>query len=161
MKDLRIGLIGCGAIGRVVAKGVDREDFPARLAGLASRTRERASELSAELDSSPPVMDLPDLLAAADLAVEAVSPESARGVIDETLRADRDIMVLTVGALINHPELIELARGRRRTIHVPSGGARTYMFHCSPPPHSPSRGARRDASLTAPRHREPIGPAAG
>ena len=121
MNDLRIGLVGCGAIGREVAKGVDRGDFPARVTGLVSRTRERAAALSAELDASPPVLDLPDLPAVADLIVEAVSPESARDVIEETLRADRDIMVLTVGALINHPELIDLARERRRRIHVPSG----------------------------------------
>jgi aspartate dehydrogenase len=121
MNDLRIGLVGCGAIGREMAKGMDRGDFPARVTGLVSRTRERAAALSAELDASPPVLDLADLPAAADLIVEAVSPESARDVIEEILRADRDIMVLTVGALINHPELIDLARERRRKIHVPSG----------------------------------------
>jgi len=121
MNDLRIGLVGCGAIGREMAKGMDRGDFPARVTGLVSRTRERAAALSAELDASPPVLDLADLPAAADLIVEAVSPESARDVVEEILRADRDIMVLTVGALINHPELIDLARERRRKIHVPSG----------------------------------------
>ena len=72
MNDLRIGLVGCGAIGREVAKGVDQGDFPARVTGLVSRTRERAAVLSAEMDSSPPVLDLPDLPAVADLIVEAV-----------------------------------------------------------------------------------------
>ncbi|MFQ5913963.1 MAG: aspartate dehydrogenase [Nitrospinota bacterium] len=120
-KLLRIGLVGCGAIGRAVAKGVEREDFPAELAGLTSRTRDSALNLSAELASSPPVLDLPDLLAASDLIVEAVSPESARSVIEQTLRANRDILVLTVGALILHPELLELAREGENVIHVPSG----------------------------------------
>ncbi len=119
--NLRIGLVGCGAIGRALAKGVEQEGFPAELAGLTSRTREKAESLSAELVSSPPVLDLPDLLAASDLIVEAVSPESARSVIEQTLRADRDILVLTVGALILHPELLELSRERGRVIHVPSG----------------------------------------
>jgi aspartate dehydrogenase len=118
---LRVGLVGCGAIGRVVAKAVEKEDFPAELAGLNSRTKESAEKLCAELVSSPPILDLPGLLAEANLIVEAVSPESARSVIEETLRAGRDIMVLTVGALILNPALIGLAQEKGRVIHVPSG----------------------------------------
>jgi aspartate dehydrogenase len=118
---LRVGLVGCGAIGRVVAKAVEQDDFPAELAGLNSRTKESAEKLQAELVSSPPILDLPGLLAEANLIVEAVSPQSARSVIEETLRAGRDIMVLTVGALILHPELMDLARENGRVIHVPSG----------------------------------------
>ncbi len=118
---LRVGLVGCGAIGRVVAKVVEKDDFPAELAGLNSRTRESAEKLRAELVTSPPVLDLPALLAEANLIVEAVSPQSARSVIEQTLRGGRDILVLTVGALILHPELIDLARDKGRVIHVPSG----------------------------------------
>ena len=118
---LGIGIAGCGAIGRVVATGVEQEDFPARLAGLTSRTQASAERLASELKTHPPVMELSELLAVADLMVEAVSPESAKDLIEQTLRADRDITVLTVGALILHPELIDLARERGRKIHVPSG----------------------------------------
>ncbi|MFQ5692501.1 MAG: aspartate dehydrogenase domain-containing protein [Nitrospinota bacterium] len=96
-------------------------EAPHEWAGLASRTRASAERLSAELPSAPPVLDLPDLVAASELVVEAVSPESARSVIEQTLRGDRDILVLTVGALVLHPELLELARERGRVIHVPSG----------------------------------------
>ncbi|MBI2880474.1 MAG: DUF108 domain-containing protein [Candidatus Tectomicrobia bacterium] len=120
-KKIRVGLVGCGAIGRVVARGVEREGFPARLAGLTSRTGESARRLSAELASSPPVLDLPELLKAADLIVEAVSSEAARFVIERALRADRDVLAMTAGALVLHPELIGLARARGRAIHVPSG----------------------------------------
>ena len=118
---LSIGIMGCGAIGRVVAKGVEQETFPAFLAGLTSRTKSRAELLARELKTHPPVLGLEKLLAESELIVEAVSPESARDLIKRTLCADRDIVVLTVGALTLHPELIDLARDRGRKIHVPSG----------------------------------------
>ena len=100
---LSIGIVGCGAIGRVVAKGVEQETFPAFLAGLTSRTKSRAELLAKELKTHPPVLGLEKLLAESELIVEAVSPESARDLIKRTLCADRDIVVLTVCLLYTSP----------------------------------------------------------
>ena len=61
--------MGCGAIGRVVAKGVEQETFPAFLAGLTSRTKSRAELLARELKTHPPVLGLEKLLAESEVAV--------------------------------------------------------------------------------------------
>ena len=78
LPKLRIGLVGCGAIGRVVARGIEQEDFPAELVGVTDAVQELADKLSAELPFSPPIMTLPDLVAASNLVVEAVTPQAAR-----------------------------------------------------------------------------------
>ena len=117
----RIGLVGCGAIGRVVARGIEREDFPAELVGVTDAVQELAEKLSAELPSSPPIMTLPDLVAASNLVVEAVTPQAAPAIVEAAIKGGRDIMMMSVGALVMNPALMDLAREHGRVIYASSG----------------------------------------
>ena len=121
LPKLRIGLVGCGAIGRVVARGIEQEDFPAELVGVTDAVQELADKLSAELPFSPPIMTLPDLVAASNLVVEAVTPQAAPAIVEAAIKGGRDIMMMSVGALVMNPALMDLAKEHGRVIHASSG----------------------------------------
>jgi aspartate dehydrogenase len=90
------------------------------LAGVTSRDAGRAREFLAGLPGSPPVLDFNELLGRADLIVEAATQAALVELAPAILRAGRDLLVLSVGALLDHPEWIEAAAARNARIHAPS-----------------------------------------
>ena len=55
---LKIGLLGVGAIGSVIASALDRQELDAELVALADQDRGRAERLSKELFGHPPVVSI-------------------------------------------------------------------------------------------------------
>src|SRR5690606_33015606 len=87
------------------------------------RDLERAENLASMVDGTA-VLDVRDMLPEVDLVVEAASPEAVRELVPVVLEAGRDVVVMSVGALMD-PELRkmleETASRNNATIHVPSG----------------------------------------
>ncbi|HSB68004.1 MAG TPA: aspartate dehydrogenase [Candidatus Methylomirabilis sp.] len=99
---LGIGIVGCGTIGSALARAIEAGKIPARLAGLATRTRARAEELARALRLPPPVLDLPDLVRASDLVLEAATGKSLEAIVPACLREGKDVCVISVGGLLGH-----------------------------------------------------------
>ena len=59
---LKIGILGVGAIGRVIAKALDEHQLDAELVALADQDRARAETLSAELLTHPPVTCIDEMI---------------------------------------------------------------------------------------------------
>jgi aspartate dehydrogenase len=119
---LRVGVIGCGTIGGEICRAIDRGMVEAALAGVSDLDTSTAQALAKSLGSAPPVLPQGDLIGASDLVVEAVSGAVAPGVIRATLERGRDIMVMSVGGLLEQvDEFVALARRQGRRIYVPTG----------------------------------------
>ena len=118
---VQIGIVGCGTIGSALARAIDEEKIPARLAGLATRTRARAEELARGLRLPPPVLDLPDLVWASELVVEAATGGSLEEIVPLCLRVRKDVCVLSVGGLLGHEVWFREAEARGCHILIPSG----------------------------------------
>jgi aspartate dehydrogenase len=116
----RVGLLGLGAIGRPVARALARGMPGLILAGAASRDAGRACEFLSDLPGSPPLLALRDLLERVDLVVEAATQAALVELAPAILEAGRDLVVLSVGALLDHPEWVEQAAARGARIHAPS-----------------------------------------
>lgn len=120
--ELVVGLIGYGAVGRAVAEMLARGDAPG-VSVAAALVRERVKYESA---SGLRVLDDPAefLSMATDLVVEAAGQRAVRDLGVRVLAADKDLMIVSTGALVDH-ELLEQLRetGARsgRRILIPSG----------------------------------------
>lgn len=120
--ELKVGIVGCGTIGRKVATELDRGSVDgARLVALNSRSEAKARAFAASLRVPPPVLSVSDLVAAADLVVEAATGAALEQIAATTLSAGKDLMALSCGALLGREDLFSLARDRGATIFVPSG----------------------------------------
>lgn len=115
-----IGIVGCGAIGRGLLKASDAGALGADVC-VTSRTESACRDFLATLDAPAPFLALDKLIARSDLVVEAaggaVVPELAR----KTFDAGKDLMVISVGALLDHPGIIERARQTGCRLLLPSG----------------------------------------
>jgi len=117
---LRIGIVGLGVIGRAVARAI-AEGLPGcALAGGTSRDEASGKGFLAALAGAPPYLSLPALVAQSDLVVEAATQAALAEVAPAVIDAGRDLLVLSVGGLLDHPEWVVWAAARGCRIHAPS-----------------------------------------
>jgi aspartate dehydrogenase len=118
---LKIGILGVGAIGRVIATVVDRKELDAELVALADQDRARAEMLSSELDSHAPVVSIEEMIERCDLAVEAASQAALPEFVPKALERGRDMLIMSVGGLLGREEWFRQAGEKKCRIYVPSG----------------------------------------
>jgi aspartate dehydrogenase len=116
----RVGILGLGAIGRPVARAVAAGMPGLVLAGATSLDAARARAFLASLPGAPPFLGFEALLERADVVVEAATQAALVERAPAILEAGRDLVVLSVGALLDHPEWVERAAARGVRIHAPS-----------------------------------------
>lgn len=119
---ITVAIAGLGAIGMRVARALDGGEIEGmRLVAVSARDRARAAGRVADFSDPPEVVGLEDLAARADIVIEcapkAVFEPLARSVIE----AGRIFMPLSVGALLDHMDLIDRARATGGRIIVPTG----------------------------------------
>ncbi len=122
MKGLAI--IGCGAIGGIIAKAVDEGLVEAELRYLLDADRSKAERLAASLHRQKPRVASGIAEVAGDprvsIVVEAASQEAVVQYAERLLEAGKELVVLSVGALLK-PEVKPLLDKHWSRIHVPSG----------------------------------------
>lgn len=120
-----ISIIGCGSIASGLCKGISKGDAGnVKVVGLYDKSREKAEALAKacgaravatvdELTSDPSVT----------LVVEAASQTAVNQHAESVLRSGKDLVVLSVGALVGGraQELARLAESHGRRVFVPSG----------------------------------------
>lgn len=123
----KIGLVGCGAIGSELAAAIDSGKVAnAKLVALFDIRQESAKKLARQLRRKPAVARTARELAArdVDLVVEAASQEAVRRYARIFLDSNHDLMIMSVGALLDtalYGNLRRAARKRCRRIYIPSG----------------------------------------
>jgi aspartate dehydrogenase len=117
---LRIGLLGCGNIGHIIA--VHATGF--RISAVYDKVPERAEEIAA-LAGAESFEDFGSFLAAdSDIIVEAASVSAARTYALDVLSAGKDIIIMSVGALTDkefRAQVRDAALAHRRKVYIPSG----------------------------------------
>ncbi len=116
-----IGIVGCGAIGKALVNAAEDGKLAVRIAGITSRTEKSAREFLAGFKNPPPFFTLDELIAVADLVVEAAGGAVVPELAKKVFAARKDLMVISVGALLDHPEVIQQSRRTGCRLYVPSG----------------------------------------
>lgn len=116
-----VGIVGCGAIGRALLGAASRGELSVQIVGVTSRTEETARRFLSTLDRPPPFLSQSALIEASDLIVEAAGGAVVPGLAREVFDAGKALMVISVGALLDHPEIIESARRTGCLLYLPSG----------------------------------------
>jgi aspartate dehydrogenase len=122
MPPLRVAIAGLGAIGLEVAHRVDQGTVTGlELAAISVRDADKARRKLVGFRTQPKLVALAELALEADIVVECVPAEYFRAAAEPPIRLGRILMPLSVGALIGHIYLVDLARETGARIVVPSG----------------------------------------
>ena len=122
----KIGLLGCGAIGTEIALAIDSGKIPANLTHLYDFSKEAAKLLASKLKNKPQITENVGLLASSpvDLIVEAASQDAVRDNALTILQNKKDLMIMSVGALLDESILDVILEGCKdytRAVYLPSG----------------------------------------
>jgi len=124
---IRVGLIGCGAIGSSIARVIDEDFDEVDLVAVFDRDIDKALELVKKLKRSRPrvTSSIEEMLEQSiDLVIEAASPEAVERYIVDIVARGKSIVVLSSGAFLNRDLLqktIQIAENTGARIYIPSG----------------------------------------
>ncbi len=118
--------MGCGAIGTEIALAIDLGKIPAKLTHVYDFSKDASSKLVSKLQNKPVITDNVGLLAAApiDLIVEAASQDAVRDNALSILQNRKDLMIMSVGALLDESILeiiMEGCKDFKKSVYLPSG----------------------------------------
>ena len=116
-----MGIVGCGAIGKALVRAVEAGKLAVRIAGVTSRSEQSAREFLAAFNDPPPYLGLDELIDASDLLVEAAGGHVVAELARKSFAAGKDLMVISVGALLEYPEVMAESRRTGCRLYVPSG----------------------------------------
>lgn len=121
----KIGLLGCGAIGTQIALAIDSGKIPGVLTHVYDYSKEASDTLVQKLKNKPLIVENPHLLSyPVDIVVEAASQEAVRNVAHSVLQNKKDLMIMSVGALLDesiYDILSDACKHFHKTIYLPSG----------------------------------------
>jgi len=125
--EILIGLLGCGSIGSTIAEALLKDpSIHGRITCLFDRDFTRAERLKSQLkgDITVAISFEHFLQASFDLVLECASQEAVKQCAEKALGAGKDLLILSVGALMEErlwERLSRLAVENSRKIYTPPG----------------------------------------
>jgi len=119
--ELTVAIGGFGAIGRVVAEGIDRGIEGLRLVAVSARDPRAAAERMGNLRNKVPVVPLAELAELADVVLECAPAAVFAEIAEPAIERGRIFVPCTVGALLPRMDLVDRARETGARIVVPTG----------------------------------------
>lgn len=121
-KPLRIAIAGLGAIGKAIAVTLAKGSVPGVvLTAVSAKNHEKAQQFVSTLGVPVKVLNLSQLEPEADLVIECAPAALLPDIATPFLKAQKQVIVLSVGALLFNQGLIDLAKQEGGIIHVPTG----------------------------------------
>ena len=137
MANIRVCVVGCGAIGSEICKAIDTDkvdghalDLRMELKLLIDTHPERIEQLRNDLITKPELIKtdstgLNEAFEDVDLVIECASQAAVREFLIPALKNGKDVMILSVGALLCDPGLFEeierISKEKDCKVYIPSG----------------------------------------
>jgi aspartate dehydrogenase len=119
--EMRVAVVGLGAIGRTVAEALDRGINGLVLTAVSAQNPEKHRDFLAKLSKAPAVLPIEGLSTAADIVIECAPAALLRAIVAPFVAKGKTAIVLSAGALLEHEDLIQLAKENGGQIVVPTG----------------------------------------
>src|SRR5688572_17631182 len=119
--DLRIAVAGQGAIGTRVVEALDRGMDGLVLTAVSVQNPEKHRSRLAGLRRPPAILPIEALADVADIVIECAPSQLVRSIVAPFVGRGKTAVVLSAGALLDHEDLMELAKLHGGQIVVPTG----------------------------------------
>lgn len=117
----RVAIAGLGLVGTTVAQHLDQGVPGVELTAVGVRDKDKAARQLAGLKVMPRIVGIDELEPLADIVVECAPADLLAEVVGPFVRQGKKAIVLSCGALLFHPQLVDEAREHGGQIIVPSG----------------------------------------
>jgi aspartate dehydrogenase len=120
-ETLRVAIAGLGPIGKKVAEALDQGIEGLALAAVSAERPEKHHNWLGSLRALPVVLPIEGLCDVADIVIECAPAKLLRSIVAPFVEKGKTAIVLSVGALLENEDLIDLARQNGGQIVVPTG----------------------------------------
>ena len=122
-RKLKVGIIGCGAIGSRMAQSIKKDlKDDCQIFSIFDINASKSSELQKILSLKNIIVPSIDkLIKNSDLVIEAINAQNAQEIIRQIISSKRNVLVMSVGKLINAQDIFNLAKKNNCKILIPSG----------------------------------------
>lgn len=117
----RVGIAGLGVIGAKVARRLTDGMEGMELVAVTSGDRQKAERTLESMGASSPVVSPAELAAACDVIVECAPTAAFLSIAVPALEAGRVVLTVSAAALLEHMEMVDLARANGGRIIVATG----------------------------------------
>ncbi len=122
MGKIKVGIVGCGAIGTSIALFIDRNmKDKLKLVRVCDLDKEKLHNLLKKLKGKPKTGSLDKVIEDSQLIIESANIETAREVILRAIKKTKDILILSVGVFVRYPNLLKRMEKAKLRLYVPSG----------------------------------------
>ena len=119
---IRVAIAGLGAIGQSLARTLAQGKVPGvTLVAVSAKNHDKAQTFVNTLAHSVPVLTIEELESVSDLVVECAPAALLSDIVTPFLKAGKQAIVLSVGALLFNEHLRQVAAEHGGTIVVPTG----------------------------------------
>ncbi len=118
---LKVGVVGCGVIGSELARAIDNKLSGLELVAICDSNKVKENRLASSLKKMPLVTSIEGVVEKADLVIEAASSNIVGELVQKALSKGKDVMVMSVGGMLDHLNLFAEARKKKCRIYFPSG----------------------------------------
>jgi len=116
-----VGIAGFGTIGQAVGRSLVAGLEGLRLSAVASGRQDRAQAALATLGADVPVVSPQELAMCSDIIVECAPTGAFMSIAEPAMRAGRQMVTVSAAALIEHMEILDLARANGGRIIMATG----------------------------------------
>jgi aspartate dehydrogenase len=120
-KNASVAVAGLGAVGTKIVEALDRGIDGLVLVAVAVQNPAKHQGFLARLTNAPAVLPIESLSDVADIVVECAPSALLPSIVGPFVRKGKTAIVLSAGALLDHEELIALAKRNGGQIVVPTG----------------------------------------
>ncbi len=119
---IKVGIIGCGTIGGQLIKAI-KKDFRGKikLVAVCDKNTDKARAAIRFFKIKPKILSADALIKISDLVIEAASTSISASVAKRTLLAGKEVMIMSIGGLINRKDIFRLANKKKKYLYFPSG----------------------------------------
>lgn len=119
--ETRVSVAGLGAVGRELVRHLSDGIDGLALVAVSAADHDKATRTLSQLGANVPVLALEDLEPVSDLVVECIPASLVPQLTESVVSAGKEIVMLSAGVLLTHPELVDLAERHGGRITVPTG----------------------------------------
>ena len=121
-QNLKVGIVGLGAIGLEIAKTIDSKKLPnMSLVSVSSRDLTKAQNKLERLKSKPKLTNIDETVILSDIIIESAPAAIFDEIAEAAIEAGKIFIPASVGALLPRMHLIDRAKETGAKVIVPTG----------------------------------------
>lgn len=109
-RPLRVGIAGFGTVGLAVGKALDGGMPGLELTAVVTGQRQKAEARLQHFQANVPVVTIEEMSVITDIIVECAPTDAFPDIAEPALKAGNILLTVSGAAILQHPELIDMAR---------------------------------------------------